>query len=403
MTDKKFITVHIVNDIPLHNLNRDQNGLPKSQFDGGVQRARLSAQSLKRAARVAYRDMGHDESQRTRQAETLTLAAAAAYATQHNLPFDEAAAKKTIKSVIKSLTNDAGRDEEKAKTAAEAGTDAKDSDNIIFLSRAEIATLAAATVDKQQDGTAPTLDDLVADAASPSLDVAAFGRMFAKATEKGTHAAVAVSHATTTHQMTLVADYFSAVEDAEQSHAGAAHIGMSYYTSGVYYRSYTIDVDQLKRSWTIFDTDGAPAAFAALNEALIRALPSGKATNTAPYKTPALVLVETQGFRTAYGFDAPVVPAVAADNNGDGGYTKPTVVELGNQRQQAVAFDPDNFGPCVVYGNTYDTDFNATPVDGIKDLVQFIVDATFNRTASAPANPGADHAHTVNGHTPVTL
>ncbi|WP_277869190.1 hypothetical protein [Nocardioides houyundeii] len=31
----KFITVHTVTALPLHNMNRDQSGLPKSQFDGG--------------------------------------------------------------------------------------------------------------------------------------------------------------------------------------------------------------------------------------------------------------------------------------------------------------------------------------------------------------------------------
>ena len=51
-----FITVHILRALPMHNLNRDQNGLPKSQFDGGIQRARLSSQSIKRPARIAFRD-----------------------------------------------------------------------------------------------------------------------------------------------------------------------------------------------------------------------------------------------------------------------------------------------------------------------------------------------------------
>ncbi|MFV0550841.1 MAG: type I-E CRISPR-associated protein Cas7/Cse4/CasC, partial [Anaerorhabdus sp.] len=51
-----FITAHILRALPMHNLNRDQNGLPKSQFDGGIQRGRLSSQSLKRPARIAFRD-----------------------------------------------------------------------------------------------------------------------------------------------------------------------------------------------------------------------------------------------------------------------------------------------------------------------------------------------------------
>src|SRR5690606_32260155 len=104
------------------------------------------------------------------------------------------------------------------------GASAEKADNVIFVAHNEIATMAVACVEKQRTTEPLAVTDLVADAASPSLDIAAFGRMFANQFDLGTHAAVAVSHASTTHPMTLVADYFSAVEDAAQSHYGAAHI-----------------------------------------------------------------------------------------------------------------------------------------------------------------------------------
>lgn len=368
---KKFVTVHVVNVLPLHNLNRDQNGLPKSQFDGGVQRARLSAQSLKRAARVAYRDLGHDESLRTRQAIEETLKVAVAYATQNELPFDEAAGKAAIKKVIDGLFKSEKKTAEKQAAAEKSGTEAKDSENIIFLSRVEIATLAHATVDKQQNAEEPTLDDVVADVSSPSLDIAAFGRMFASAPGRGTHAAIAVSHAATTHQMALTADYFSAVEDGDQAHAGAGHIGMSYYTSGVYYRSFTIDTDQLNRSWSIMHVDGARETLGDLVKSLIRALPSGRSSNSNPYTTPALVLVETQDFRTAYEFDAPVEAAE------EGGYKEGTIRGLAAQRGLALSFDPNNFGPALALGETYGENFLANEAADLDALAAFVVAATY--------------------------
>lgn len=371
----KFITVHVLNALPLHNLNRDQNGLPKSQFDGGIQRGRLSAQSRKRAARVAFRDMGHDDSIRTRQGVEETLKLAVAYATAEGIPFDEAAGKKAIKKVIDNLCKSEKKTDEKRAAAEKTETEVKDSDNIIFVSRAELSTLAVATVVSQQDHKSPEDSDIVADSSSPSLDIAAFGRMFANSPVRGTHAAIAVSHANTTHQMTLTADYFSAVEDIEQEHAGAAHIGLSYYTTGVYYSSFTIDTAQLRRSWSAFGCEGAQETFGDLIKALVRALPSGKATNSNPYTTPALVLVETQAFRTAYEFETPVV----ADE--EGGFKQGSVEALAEQRQQALAFDPSNFGPASVLGNTFGADFEARRADNLDGIVDFVTAATFGTTA----------------------
>lgn len=375
----RFVTVHVVNALPLHNLNRDQNGLPKSQFDGGVQRARLSAQSLKRAARVAFRDAGYDQSLRTRYAVAETLNLANDYAAEQGLPFDAAKGQTSIKKVIDALCKSEDRQEAKKAAAEKDGKDVKDSDNIIFLSRTELLALAHSTVNMQQDEAEPSLDHLVADVTSPSLDIAAFGRMFASAPGRGTHAAIAVSAAATSHQMALTADYFSAVEDVAQDHAGAAHIGMSYYTSGVYYRSFTIDVDQLRRSWSAMSGDDATDTFAALIRALIRALPSGKATNTNPYTTPLLVLAETQGIRTAYEFDTPVVAGT------DGGYKENTVRALAEQRDTAVNFDPANFGPATLWGNTYGADFHAETATNLDDVIAFITSHVF--TAASPTTP----------------
>ena len=254
MASKKFVTVHIVNTLPLHNLNRDQSGQPKSQFDGGVQRGRLSAQSLKRAARVAYRAAGGGDSIRTKQGITETLRIATEYAEEHGVEFDSTKGKAAITKVIKGLTNNT-KDTDKPDAKAKRTDPDDDKDSILLFSRSELTTLAHAAVNAQQDDTNVTANDCIKDCTSPSLDVAAFGRMFANASKLGTQAAVAVSHAATTHQMSLVTDYFTAVEELEQDHSGAGHLGLSFYTSGVYYHTFTIDAAQLKRSWSGYRRD----------------------------------------------------------------------------------------------------------------------------------------------------
>ena len=51
----RFIQLHYLTVYPLSNPNRDDLGRPKSAQFGGVNRLRISSQSLKRAARLSSR------------------------------------------------------------------------------------------------------------------------------------------------------------------------------------------------------------------------------------------------------------------------------------------------------------------------------------------------------------
>jgi len=52
------IEFHILQSFPVTCLNRDDVGAPKTAIVGGVQRARVSSQSWKRAVRLALHDFG---------------------------------------------------------------------------------------------------------------------------------------------------------------------------------------------------------------------------------------------------------------------------------------------------------------------------------------------------------
>jgi len=206
-----FLTVHILTALPMHNLNRGADGLPKSQFDGGVQRARLSSQALKRPARVAFREATALGSVRTKNAAALILGLAEKWAAEKELALDVKAAQADIKKVLTALAK-ADKKRSDASGDTEDAEEAKD--NILLFAQTELETLARAVVEKQQSTQAVTLDDFILDFRSPALDIAAFGRMFANRADRSTHAAVAVSHAITTHPMALTVDYFTAVDDA---------------------------------------------------------------------------------------------------------------------------------------------------------------------------------------------
>lgn len=389
----RFVTVHILTTLGLHNLNRDSNGLPKSQVDGAIQRARMSSQSIKRGARVLYRSTGRAESIRTRLGAYEVVRRAIDIAAQRGVDLDLdktidtavlgvrslyagetdgttlAHNRKKIRALLNAPDNAVAVAEQlDAEAQKEKKSPAKDT--IAYLSLAELDAFAESIVRANSSGDAPS-QEFVQDSTSSSLAIAAFGRMFAEKQALGTQAAIAVSHSTTVHQMQLVTDYFTAVEDVVNTDAGAAHIGENYFTSGTYYRTFTIDIDQLARSWSGFEGNDAKDSVAALVRSLILALPSGKVNSTNASVLPGLVLAEVQNFRTAYGFETPVE---AGDR---GGYAECAAVELARQRRQALEFDPSNFGDAAVVGRTFGADFQCQSVADLDALVAFVVDKVY--------------------------
>jgi|JI8StandDraft_1071087.scaffolds.fasta_scaffold46261_3 CRISPR system Cascade subunit CasC len=341
------VTVHLLRELPMHNLNRDQNGLPKSQFDGGIQRARISSQATKRPARIQFRKSvsgmaSAPASFRTMDSNAVVHVVRRAREIAGE-DFDEAAAKKAASAVVRSLAKSTKEDADGSDSAPAATK----KDNILLFSDAEFDTLAQALADAQRGGNDPDVDDFIQDFKSPSLDIAAFGRMFANRADKSTQGAVAVSHAVTTHEMSLTIDYFTAVDDYEadepKQDSGAGHLGLAYFTSGVYYSTFTVDPGQLVRSWSSISAPSARDQLIALVEALITALPSGKLTNTNAHTFPYVVVVEEQHLRNAYGFETPVSRAR------EGGYKESSVRALSHQASLARTFQASNYVDTIVY------------------------------------------------------
>lgn len=53
--NRTYVDVHIIQDLPPANLNRDDNGTPKQAIYGGVDRLRVSSQAWKRATATTSR------------------------------------------------------------------------------------------------------------------------------------------------------------------------------------------------------------------------------------------------------------------------------------------------------------------------------------------------------------
>ncbi|ARX64195.1 CRISPR-associated protein Cas4 [Corynebacterium pseudotuberculosis] len=326
----RHLTIHVVASVPYSNLNRDDSGTPKNVRRGGVTCALLSSQSIKKGIRTKYEDASLDTSVRSGRIADDVLERAKVLAPEA----DTKALEKAVKKIIGTLTK-----------AAEVNESEDESDRSIWLSAEELEAAAVSVVEQAEK------KDFIEDGRTGSLAIAAFGRMFAAAPKKGTEAALSVSPAVTTHGVTIATDYFSTIDDIRERNrdvAGATYLGVAQYTTGVFYRTVTIDKEQLRESWTGLDREDAKENLAALVNAIIYGLPRGKQHSTAPFVQPALILAEEQSYRCAYDFESPV----QADAR-EGGYLKPTMEELKRQYDSARAFDADNFGETQVVSGTY--------------------------------------------------
>ncbi|MCX6907405.1 MAG: type I-E CRISPR-associated protein Cas7/Cse4/CasC [Verrucomicrobia bacterium] len=244
----KLIELHILQSFPVSCLNRDDVGAPKTAVFGGVTRARISSQCLKRAIREFAQDnlpAARFGGQRTK----LIIEPLKKALLEQKVP--EAAAAKyalEIADLLSGLDDKTVDKEGKAKEGKipRVGT-------LIFLSSAEIKALAADVAKLvKSDGKAKLDTKKLIKACqsaplSDAADIAIFGRMVAKGPDLTLEGAAMFSHALSTHRADNDIDFFSAVDDAKlkEEDAGAGMIGTIEFTSAVYYRYAALNLGLL--------------------------------------------------------------------------------------------------------------------------------------------------------------
>jgi len=243
----KLIELHILQSFPVSCLNRDDVGAPKSAVFGGVTRARISSQCLKRAIREFA---------------------------QHNLPAARFGGKRSrliIDPIKRALVAEKIAEDEAQKLALQvsdelSGLDDKTVDKktgaakegkiprvgtLIFLSPAEICALAkevAGLVRSKKKLEPKKLFTVCKNTPlSDAADIAIFGRMVAKGPDLTLEGAAMFGHAISTHKADNEIDFFSAVDDEKlaEEDAGAAHTNVLEFTSAVYYRYAALNLDLL--------------------------------------------------------------------------------------------------------------------------------------------------------------
>jgi CRISPR system Cascade subunit CasC len=339
-----LIEIHVLQNHAPSNLNRDDTGSPKECVFGGVKRARISSQCLKRSIRrstVFRAALEGRLATRTRRLPELVrdrLLGA-------GLPGDvaEVAARK--------VSGFGARDGATPQALRTAQT--------MFLAEPEVAAVADAVLSAARAaGTAATLDkvsvkDLQARAQdqafrSVTADIALFGRMVTSGAFRSVEAAAQVAHAISTHRVDHEFDYFTAVDDLTSPAAGGAGadmVGDVEFASACYYKYFSVDAGGLVRNLT--GRDDLPARERAAAETLaadvvcaflraaITVSPSGLQHAFAAHQLPAAVLLEVRPQCTPVSYaNAFVDPACSGPA---GGLVEDSLAKLGRHVEALTA------------------------------------------------------------------
>jgi CRISPR system Cascade subunit CasC len=307
------IELHIIQNVAPSNLNRDDTGAPKDAEFGGVRRARLSSQSLKRAMREAFvlpSDMGLGKAVRTLQLVTavddiLKESRGSAEIAMRHKAIHVALAAAGIKV-----------DAEKNATQYLLFLPARSATQIAQLVDAHWDVLSAAEISgdgkKKGKSADSSLSKELVNAlknimkeATATPEIALFGRMVADEPTWNVDAACQVAHALSVNRVSSEFDFFTAVDDLKQD-TGAGMMGTVQFGSSTFYRYLVVDVDAYMANLADHKSPYSPelkavarASLAAFIEVAVKALPSGKQNTFAAHNLPSLVMAVVRS-------DAPV-------------------------------------------------------------------------------------------------
>jgi CRISPR system Cascade subunit CasC len=303
---KTLIEIHILQNFAPSNLNRDDTGAPKDALFGGIRRARISSQCLKRSTREYFREMIDSKVLTEDEVATRT--------------------KRLIDEVVKGLISKGKSQEEafeKARLALKGikltiKDDGK-SEYLLFIGKKEISALVQAIYvswdkiklkpedktegvssekkSKSKKAAAQNVDPELKKAletalnGGKALDIALFGRMLADMPEKSQNAACQVAHAISTHAVDREFDFYTAVDDLKpEESSGADMMGTVEFTSACFYRYAVIDWLSLKNNLQD-DSELALRGLRAFLRGFIVSEPTGKQNSFAAHNPPEFVAI----------------------------------------------------------------------------------------------------------------
>lgn len=308
--------IHMLKNYPSTNLNRDDNGAPKTCVFGGVTRARISSQCLKRSWRTApmFREMVGAENLGIRTRGLPEMVADALR--------ERGMEEKVIQAYLPKISGIGNKDGKENK-------DANRTAQIVFYAPEDIQAVADViegfTRSGKKNASAKELQAAIqnADVRPITLDIALFGRMVTSDAFRNVEAAMQVAHGVSTNRVMMESDYFTAMDDLlagdSMEASGAAMIQDTDYNSACYYIYASIDSDALLENLRFGEDPKALVrkAIPALLQTMAMTNPSGKQNSFAGHVLPSAVLVECKQAKIPVSYvNAYAEPVYAAGGKG---------------------------------------------------------------------------------------
>jgi len=281
------IELHLIQNFAPSCLNRDDTNQPKDCEFGGVRRARISSQCIKRAIRRHFNESG---------------------------ACDIGTRTKRLKQKLTEHLGDVGASDEERSAALDvfletyySQLDAKrpgETSVLLYVGEPEIVEAARCARELWPELVASGAGDRKTKkekrrslegkpaikqrlrAAGLSADIALFGRMLAELPDMNVDAACQVAHAISTHRVDMDMDFYTAVDDLNpSSETGAGMMGVTGFNSSCFYRYALLDRRQLLENLR----DGALVddVIKAFLLASVYAIPTGKQNAMAAQNLPS--------------------------------------------------------------------------------------------------------------------
>jgi len=300
-----FLQLHVLTTYAASNLNRDDTGRPKTLSFGGVDRLRVSSQSLKRAFRTS---------------DVFAEATAGAHGTRSNTFTDALVALLRKRGVPDAdIPGRVSAIVEKDKLGKPKKDNIAHTEQLVHLGPEELARLDALADRLVAGDEFADKEALVLVQKPRAADIALFGRMLADNPLYNVEAAAQVAHAFTTHRVSVEDDFYTAVDDLKSANReadrGAGFIGVAEYGAGIFYLYVCLDADQLVRNLS-GEKKLASVAAEAFVEAIATVSPKGKQNSFASRAYASFALGEL-GSRSPRSLAAAFVKPVGADGEND--------------------------------------------------------------------------------------
>jgi len=340
-----FIELHMLQNFAPSCLNRDDTNSPKDCEFGGVRRARISSQCIKRAIRDHFKDNQKElgieqklgersrswpremikalveadkDEKDARLVTALVLGGTSFWLDKKDsnrtsvLLFMKPQVRQDLQTAILSHWDELlPVTKEFAKQLRVKETDAKEGTEGEGEGKDAKKTRLATEIKKKLPPEINQLLESIKTTVYAAVDIGLFGRMLADLADMNIDAACQVAHALSTNKVSMEFDFFTAVDDlSPKEETGASMMGTVEFNSACFYRYANIDLKQLTENLGD-DRALADKAVEAFLRAAVTAIPTGKQNSMAAQNPPSLVfaVVRDKGlWSLANAFVNPVRP-----------------------------------------------------------------------------------------------